>query len=325
MSTKKHYFYIIEHIASGKMYCGCKFGKDADPENFMTEHGYKTSSNKVKSIIKDYGLSAFRVISIIVADEHISDVYDYETTFLIENNIAQDSNWLNGHNNTLYPFGSKNFVSMMNKLYGVDHCMQLDWVKKKIQQTNIERYGVSCILNTPENIQNKKDVCIERYGSINNIDKIKQTNLQRYGCEYQFQRNIVKEIIIERHGGMGNASPTIHEKCKNTNIERYGVDNYFKNPEFIKQNVERRLQRFSDPEYRKQYSAKMKESHKHLDVAGENNPFYGKTHSDEIKKRISDKNKGKVRARYCCTLCKKELGANNFTQHSRKCKQTREQ
>lgn len=38
---------------------------------------------------------------------------------------------------------------------------------------------------------------------------------------------------------------------------------------------------------------KQKISQNHMDVSKENNPFYGKTHSEEIKKRISEKAKGR--------------------------------
>ena len=55
---------------------------------------------------------------------------------------------------------------------------------------------------------------------------------------------------------------------------------------------------------------KKKISANHIDVSGENNPMYGKHHSDETKKKISEINKGRISERrnltpvYCIDLNK---------------------
>ena len=77
----------------------------------------------------------------------------------------------------------------IRKKYGVDNVFQLNDVKEKIKETNLERYGV-------ENPQQNKKI----------KEKTEATNLERYGFRNQFQCNLIKE------------------KIKETNLERYGVE-----------------------------------------------------------------------------------------------------
>jgi hypothetical protein len=93
----KPYFYIIQHIASGKYYAGCKINSSADSDTFMTESGYQTTSKVVHKIIKSEGLSAFKIRKI----KHFtssSETLSYENRFLLRVNAAKNSNFLNRHN-----------------------------------------------------------------------------------------------------------------------------------------------------------------------------------------------------------------------------------
>lgn len=93
----KPYFYIIEHITSGKYYAGCKINSSADSNTFMTESGYQTTSKVVHKIIKSEGLSAFKIRKI----KHFnspSEALSYENKFLLRVNAAKNSNFLNRHN-----------------------------------------------------------------------------------------------------------------------------------------------------------------------------------------------------------------------------------
>jgi len=82
----------------------------------------------------------------------------------------------------------KRKMSINNK-YGVDNVFQLNDIKNKIKETNIERYGC-------ENPQQNKDI----------KEKSENTNLIKYGFKNVFQNKDIKE------------------KSKKTMLSRYGVE-----------------------------------------------------------------------------------------------------
>lgn len=89
--------------------------------------------------------------------------------------------------------------------YGVENVFQLERVKEKIIETQIDLYG-------------------EIYSKTNDRkEKIKRTNLEKYGYENPMQN---EEVFT---------------KAKNTCIKKYGVDNPFKNEE-IKERWRKNLQ-----------------------------------------------------------------------------------
>ena len=65
------------------------------------------------------------------------------------------------------------------------------------------------------------------------INKMKQTNLERYGDENFNNREIANKTLLERYGGVGNASEIIKSKQQQTCIERYGVNNGMKVKEIV--------------------------------------------------------------------------------------------
>lgn len=87
---------------------------------------------------------------------------------------------------------------------------------KKMQQTNLERYGCTSNLHIPEVQVKMKAAWVEKYGGENPMcskevqEKSKSTNLKNRGVEYPAQ------------------CPIVYEKVKQTNIRKYGVDNIFK-------------------------------------------------------------------------------------------------
>jgi len=100
----KPYFYIIEHIPSKKYYAGCKINYSADPNKFMTENGYKTSSKLVRSLIKTDGLESFTVLKIKIF-ESPQQALNYETKFLKRVNASKNPKFINLHN------GGSDFVN----------------------------------------------------------------------------------------------------------------------------------------------------------------------------------------------------------------------
>lgn len=134
-----------------------------------------------------------------------------------------------------------------------------------------------------------------------------------------YSAQAIKDKIIEKHGGLGNASPTIQAKQKATLQEKYGVDNAFQIPGVVQKTRQATIDRNKDPEYKKLQRERIKESLKSVDRSKENNSFFGKEHSAETKKRISDAKKGRKAPRCCCMNCGKEVGINNLTQHTNRC------
>lgn len=65
------------------------------------------------------------------------------------------------------------------------------------------------------------------------INKMKQTNLERYGDENFNNREIANKTLLERYGGVGNASEIIKSKQQQTCLERYGVNNGMKVKEIV--------------------------------------------------------------------------------------------
>jgi len=100
----KPYFYIIKHTPTQKYYAGCKINSRANSSDFMTEKGYQTTSNIIRSLIQKDGLSAFEIIRI----KHFTtpeEALAYEMRFLTKVNAAESTMFYNRHN------GGKNFVN----------------------------------------------------------------------------------------------------------------------------------------------------------------------------------------------------------------------
>jgi hypothetical protein len=93
------YFYIIKHLPSGEFYAGAKWGKDSNPNTFMTRSGYTTSSRKVNALIKTDGIESFEIVKILTEEDCGMGAYEYETNFLRENNCAGNTEWMNKNNN----------------------------------------------------------------------------------------------------------------------------------------------------------------------------------------------------------------------------------
>ncbi len=91
---------------------------------------------------------------------------------------------------------------VLQKKYGVDNVFQLEKIKEKIKETNLELYGV-------ENPQQNKDI----------KKKTEDTNLEKYGVKNPFQSEIIKE------------------KIKETNLEKYGVEYLSKNKDIFYQRI----------------------------------------------------------------------------------------
>jgi hypothetical protein len=101
MIEHKPFFYVIEHIPSGKRYIGSKWSSDparlATPSQFMVEGGYQTSSKSVKELIKRDGLDSFAINEIVLESEitGFNSIFEYEIYRLKEVNAGTNPEYLN--------------------------------------------------------------------------------------------------------------------------------------------------------------------------------------------------------------------------------------
>ena len=232
------YFYIIDHIASGKRYAGCRYAKGCNPVEFMTEGGYCTSSSTVSRIVKEEGLDAFVVVEIKTMDE-VGDVYEYETKFLTENDCASSDVWLNAHNNAGMTFGTKEFKEKSKqtclKNHGVEHPMQSEKIQKQKRQTCLELYGTEHAIQSEVVKEKSRNTNLKRRGVEYSAqcaivrEKSRNTNLKRRGVEYSVQSEVVKEKSRQtnlKNRGVENSmqSAEVREKSRQTNLKRRGVE-----------------------------------------------------------------------------------------------------
>ena len=191
------YFYIIQDVRNGMYYAGAKWAKDANPSNFMIEGGYETSSETIKELIRQHGLSNF-IIRKIRTFETGPEAYRYEKRFLIRVNARRNKRFYNGHNNdgTMDPDKMK---MIMLELYGVENAFQSKEIQEKIRNVNLERHGVEHPSYSKDILAKKEQNNLQKYGVRNvfqdeNVKKtIRETNLLNYGSENVMRSDIIQE------------------------------------------------------------------------------------------------------------------------------------
>lgn len=175
------YFYIIQHVRSGKLYAGSRYATGCDPAELLTEGGYFTSSNTIKKIIEIEGLFSFHIRKIKVF-KSIQGAIDYETSFLKRVNAKDNEQFFNAHNNTLiFPFlGTVEFKNVLEDRYGVKNPSHMSEVIEKIRKTKFERYGDAAYNNAALAVANKR-----KKGSYRNqAEKISGKNNTSYGKKW---------------------------------------------------------------------------------------------------------------------------------------------
>lgn len=212
------YFYIIEHISTGKKYAGCKFAiaKTIFSDNgchtieLLKLGGYTTSSKTINDIIETEGIEAFRIIKIV--EEPVMNgltALQYKTKFLQDNDIAgKPEFWYNKHNNTngkLHDLEYFKTISM--ERYGFECPQQSPKIKAKTKATCKEKYGVDNAAQDPEVKEKVKATNLERYGVENTSilpeikEKIRLTNQKNHGVDHNSQTDSFKKILKERMTG----------------------------------------------------------------------------------------------------------------------------
>ena len=265
------YFYIIQDVRNGMYYVGAKWAQDANPMTFMIEGGYNTSSETIKELIQQHGLSNF-IIRKIRTFETGPEAYRYETRFLRKVDAKRHPRFYNMHNND----GAMDVEKMrlvMLETYGVEHPMHTEKVKSKIRDTCIEKYGV-------ENPFQNKDIQLN----------IQEKNLENLGVRYPMQSKEVKEksqkTLLKNYGvtnpsysedikekrtktwlqkyGVANPSQSkeVKEKKRKNSLDRYGVDSYMKTEEFRTKSTQTCIEKYGVEHYSQSKEVKIKKKHK---------------------------------------------------------------
>jgi hypothetical protein len=143
MSIYTPYFYIIQDVRNGMYYAGAKWAKDANPDNFMVEGGYTTSSKIINAAIENHGIEVFTIRKLRSFTTR-EDAILYETKFLQKVNAKRNKRFYNGHNNerTLISSDSEFMKLLFLEKYGVEHYTQSDEYRKRYHKTCMDKYGV---------------------------------------------------------------------------------------------------------------------------------------------------------------------------------------
>lgn len=128
-------------------------------------------------------------------------------------------------------------------------------VRDKMKKTSLEKYGVTCPMNTKENTKKRVDKMFGTKESTKEIvEKRKNTSLERYGTESPIQNEEIKKrqqnTLMKKYGVIAPLqNPEILAKAKKTNMERYGVDNVCQVPEVRIKMAKTTLERYGVEHY----------------------------------------------------------------------------
>lgn len=170
-------------------------------------------------------------------------------TFRVNGNIFRKEEYKNLKKEIENKFSQYENIKMNEMLYLIFHDLE------ERPKCECERHGELTFITYASGYYTfcgKPNVC--------SLNAINQAN---------FMQDRKKSMTIEEKDLM-------YEKIKNTNLERYGVDNYFKNPEFIKNNYNEELVKIRDKNRKE----------KLLDKYGVECVFQ----LDEVKEKISQSN-----------------------------------
>ena len=98
MAIYTPYFYVIQDTKTGIYYAGSRYGKDANPEDFMKPNGYLTSSKTIRKLIEVNGIDSFAIRTIRIFNSK-EETHDYESKFLKKVNARYNPRFYNKHNN----------------------------------------------------------------------------------------------------------------------------------------------------------------------------------------------------------------------------------
>ena len=321
------YFYIIQDVRNGMYYAGSKYGRDANPSNFMIEGGYETSSEKIKKIIKEHGIDNF-IIRKLKTFGTGPEAHNYETRFLQKIDARNHPRFYNGHNNDgIRPLMPDEMKKIMNEKYGVDHAMEIPEIKQKALEnlekafmekygvrhnfavpevrktiiiTNRKRYGVDHYAQTPEWLEktiitNNKNFGVDWPSQSEEVmEQTRQMNNETYGVDYWSQTDEAKEIL--RQAAKKQFSDPIKK-------EKHRVASAAANPAIgaiwiNKNKINKRIyprdfRQYENAGWSKGRFIEKENAFWDYDKTGSNNPFFGKKHNEDTLNKMSNNMKEK--------------------------------
>lgn len=229
-----------------------------------------------------------------------------------------------------------------------EHCRSKDKYKlpKAIAKYGKQNFTVTPIYQSKDlnHIRSMEDYFILEYNSIKEGYNIARGG--QGGCIVLYKENPNYDLICEKmskaqkrnreflsekakrqhkEGTLGN--PYLNGVRDETRRKLSDIRKGKKNSEeHVRKQRESLLKKFNTPGYVhpnknrvRTEEEKKKISENHADVSGENNPMFGKLHSEEAKEKIRKKrlNQPKIK----CIYCKKEVDKANYVRwHGEKCK-----
>lgn len=165
--------------------------------------------------------------------------------------------YLHCHNNmdVCVKCKSQKMINTLQEKYGVNNCMELDFVKEKLKNTFLERYGFEHPSQVPIFQEKVKETSLKNFGvthptkSLKIKNKTKITNLKKYGVVSYTQTKEylekTRETCLRKYGTTNIAcAKSTRDKYKNTMYNKYGVDNYFATDEFKAYITEYNLEKY---------------------------------------------------------------------------------
>jgi hypothetical protein len=127
--------------------------------------------------------------------------------------------------------------------------------KIKIINTNMEKYGVECVLQLQTIREQGIKTNLEKYGVEHNSqskiikEQKKNKSMEKYGVEYVLQSPTIRKQImktnIEKYGvEHPQQNKEIKDKTLKTNLRKYGVENYFQTEECKQKIIETSLRKY---------------------------------------------------------------------------------
>lgn len=151
----------------------------------------------------------------------------------------------------------------LKEKYGVDHAMHIPGVKEKMEETNLQIYGVVNYTLSQEG----KDKISDLYNALSDEEKesrkqkAKDSNLKKYGAPNTM--HIARQAFSEQNGGKNPFQiPEYDEKRRNTMLEKYGCDRPLENKEILTKMLEDNIRKFGNVHYANSDSAKQKNMEK---------------------------------------------------------------